>query len=181
VSVALQLRRQPLAGFSEIGLDEANELLVDWGHYLGDCDRPFRSEAYAYDVGGRIVSVAVSSSAVNHVTDLDGRTWHRNEIVELSRLCTRPGEEWATRVMLRQWRELAAPAWCCPRPRRGLRPLVAIAYSKNDRHDGRIYRFDGWEKIRETAGSGGGGAWSRKQYASDAAHGRKTLWLWRLA
>lgn len=62
---------------------------------------------------------------------------------------------------------------------RGLAPLAAVSYSKNDRHDGRIYRFDGWTKVTDRAGSSGGGQWSRKREKNDAANGPKTLWVWR--
>jgi hypothetical protein len=30
--------------------------------------------------------------------------------------------------------------------------------------------------LAENCGSNGGGAWSRKRYAGDAVHGKKTLW-----
>ena len=73
------------------------------------------------------------------------------------------------------WREIGGPRW----PYWSVK--AAIAYSQNVRHPGNIYRFDGWEKITDRAGSGGGGAWSRKRYAGNAALGPKTLWLWRYA
>jgi len=86
-----------------------------------------------------------------------------------------PEASWATRVILRLWLEVGAQAW-------PYWPVqAAVAYSQNARHLGNIYRFDGWERVTDKAGSNGGGAWSRKRYAGDAAHGRKTLWLWRYA
>jgi hypothetical protein len=152
-----------------VDLDEANALLVEWGHYLDECDRPFRNEAWVLDVMGVPVSLAITSSIVS--TTVAG--FYRNQVVELSRLATKPGERWATRVALRLWRECAA--------RRYLpwTPTAAIAYSKNDRHDGRTYRFDGWTKVTDTAGSSGGGTWSRKRSSGDSESGAKTLWLWR--
>lgn len=116
---------------------------------------------------------AISSSIVGE-TSAGYPKW---EAVELSRLASR--ERWATRVALRLWREVAAPRWPCPEPRSGLPALAAVAYSKNDRHEGRIYRFDGWTKVTDRAGSSGGGQWSRKRSKNDAANGAKTLWLWR--
>jgi hypothetical protein len=166
----------PIAGLIPVDEDEANALLVEWGHYLEDCNRPFRNEAFVLDVRGEPMSVAFTSSIVSPtVTDERDVTYRTQQVVELSRLCSRPGANWATRVALRLWRETAAPFYL------PWKPLAAIAYSKNDRHEGRIYRFDGWTKVRSTAGSSGGGAWSRKRYAGDAAHGPKTLWIWRYA
>lgn len=154
-------------GLHEVDIADANQLLTEWGHYLGPCLRPFHQEGWLLDVAGRPVSVAVSASAVAATT----AGYARQQIVELARLCS--GEPWATRVMLRLWREVCAPAWQCW-------PVsAAVAYSANDRHEGRIYRFDGWEKVTDRAGSSGGGTWSRQRSAGDAVHGRKTLWLWR--
>lgn len=117
------------------------------------------------------VSCAVSASTVSaHVRDeATGAIWPRRECVELARLCS--GEPWATRVMLRLWREVCAPQW----PHWPVKHL--IAYSQNDRHEGRIYRFDGWRKFTESGGSSGGGTWSTKRTASHAASGSKTGWV----
>lgn len=177
----------PIVGLAPIALAEANGLLDTWGHYLGPVNRPFRSEAWALDVAGHPVAVAVSCSIVSETISRwepndQGKlekveTWRKDEVVELARLCA--SERVWTRVMLRLWREVCAPRWQCPGERAGLAPLVAAAYSQNSRHDGTIYRFDGWERQSTTAGSSGGGAWSRKRDASDAVHGSKTLWLWR--
>jgi hypothetical protein len=163
----------PVAGLVPVSLAEANALLVEWGHYLGPCTRPFRNEAWALDVAGAPIGVAISSSIVG----VSSAGYPKEEVVELSRLAT--SERWATRVLLRLWREVCAPRWESFGSRAGMPPLAATAYSQNDRHEGRIYRFDGWELVTENAGSSGGGAWSRKRYAGDAAHGRKRLWLWR--
>jgi hypothetical protein len=168
VAVPLRLASVGVASFVPIAMDEANALLVDFGHYLGPCNRPFRSEGWALDILGEPVAVAVTSSTVSETA----AGYPRAELVELSRLAAR--ERWATRVMLRLWREVAARRYL------SWTPSAAVAYSQNDRHEGRIYRFDGWEKITERAGtSGGGGAWTRPRYATDAAHGSKTLWIWR--
>lgn len=157
-----------MAGVDPIGLHQANALLTAWDHSLGPCERPFGQEAYALHVDGHPVSLAISASIVNGPV----AGYERGEVVELARLCTRPGDEWATRVMLRIWREVCAPRW------RYWPVLAAVSYSQNQRHEGRIYRFDGWTKVTDQAGSTGGGAWSRKRYAGDAHHGKKTLWLW---
>lgn len=170
-AVPLRFASVSVAGVVSIDPAEADALLLEWGHYLEECDRPFRNEAWALDVGGRPVSLAITSSIVS--TTVAG--YRRQQVVELSRLATMPGERWATRVMLRLWRELCAQAYM------PWRPSAAVAYSKNDRHDGRTYRFDGWTKVTDKAGSNGGGTWSRKRDDGDAEGGHKTLWLWEYA
>lgn len=157
----------PVVGLTTIPLRRANRLLDDWGHYLGPVNRPFGSQAWTLELEGRPIAVAVSCSTVSATA----AGHDRDELVELARLCA--AEPWATRVMLRLWREVAAPRW----PYWTVR--AAVAYSQNERHDGRIYRFDGWDRVTDRAGSSGGGAWSRKRYATDAVHGPKTLWRWR--
>jgi hypothetical protein len=157
------------AGLTSIPVLVANKLLVEWGHYLGACERPFGVEAWALEVAGQPVSVAVSAST----TSSTAAGYDRQQLVELARLCSAPGAAWATRAMLRLWREVAAPSWSY------WSPAAAVAYSQNDRHDGRIYRFDGWTRHTDRAGSGGGGTWSTSRTGGHAARGAKSLWLWR--
>lgn len=159
----------PVAGVLPIEIDQANALLIQWGHKLGPVNRPFRQEAYALEVDGQPVSVAVSGSIVSATV----AGYRRTEVVELTRLCSDPAHSWATRVLLRLWRELLAPRWDCWPVR------AAISYSHNTMHRGDLYRFDGWEKGRGDCGSSGGGAWSRQRYATDAVRGSKTVWVWR--
>jgi hypothetical protein len=170
----------------------ANELLVEWEHSLGPCKRPMRNDAFAIQLDGRPISVAITSTIVSgHVAWTETSTvecdkgannisvnvtpvrYDRTEVVELARLCSAPGCAWATRIMLRMWREVCAPRWG------PWTPKVAVSYSQNAKHKGSIYRTDGWAKVREDCGSSGGGAWSRKRYAGEAHHGQKTLWVWR--
>lgn len=150
----MQLGLMPMIGLDTIDMATANDMLVEFDHYLGPCRRPFGQQAFAlYDDAG----------------------YPRGEVVELARLATRPGDAWATRVMLRLWREVCAPAWPY------WTAQAAVAYSQNSRHEGRIYRFDGWKRVRSDAGSSGGGTWSNKRTDGDAVKGSKTLWLWRIA
>ncbi len=152
-----------------VPLGQANDLLTRWGHYLGPTERPFRQEPWVLFVDNAPVSVAVSASTVSSTA----AGYDRHEIVELARLCST--SPWATRVMLRLWREVLAPRWDCW-------PVnAAVAYSKNDRHEGRIYRFDGWERVGSSAGSTGGGTWTKARGAADEAAGAKTLWRWTYA
>ena len=157
-----------LVGLVPLPVDQANVLLTEWGHTLGPVHRPFRQEAYSLELDGAPVSVAVSASIVSATV----KHLARGEVVELARLCTHPAHRWATRVMLRLWREVAAPRWACWPVR------AAVAYSQTRYHDGHIYRFDGWRLADEAAGSIGGGSWSRRRSAADAVHGRKRLWIW---
>lgn len=164
----------PLASFNEAQVDAVNELLITWAHDLGPCRRPFRQEGWILEVDGQPVAAAISASIVSaHLSDDAGtRLFGRGEVVELARLCAAPGSSWALRVMLRLWRQVAAPRWASWPVR------AAASYSKNARHGGQLYRFDGWRKVREDCGSSGGGAWSKQRGAADAVTGSKTLWLW---
>jgi hypothetical protein len=163
----------PAVGVEEIMNSEADRLLTAWGHYLGPCDRPFGKQSFALHIDGRPISLATSASTVSSTVRFSEKlVMPRTDLVELARLCTAPGEQWATRVMLRLWREVHAQQW----PHWPVR--AAVAYSQNDRHEGRIYRFDGWTKVRELPASGGGGQWSGKRAAGHVAHGAKTLWSW---
>lgn len=153
-------------GFVPIGLVEANRLVVAFEHNLGPCERPFRSEPWAFLVDGRPVAVAISASIVSSTAAGHKRT----EVVELARLAS--SERWANRLMLRWWREVGARRWSCWPVK------AAIAYSQNDRHEGRLYRFDGWTKFASSAGSsGGGGSWTAKRTSADEVHGPKTGWV----
>jgi antitoxin VapB len=163
-----RLLEAPMAGLYPLPVDEANRLIVDrWQHKLGAVNRPFRQEAYALELRGATVAVATSGSIVNGPV----AGYERNEVVELTRLA---GERWATRIMLRLWREVCAPAWdCWP-------VLAAVSYSVNALHTGDLYRFDGWEKVREDAGATRPtAAWGKPGVSRGAADGYKTLWVWR--
>jgi hypothetical protein len=159
----------PPVAVEPVGRTQANALLLAWRHSLGPCQRPFATQSYVLHLDGQPVSLAVSASTASATA----AGLSRRELVELARLCSGPGHAWATRVMLRIWREVCAPRW-------PYWPVTAaIAYSQNHRHQARIYRFDGWTKVTDRAGSSGGGTWSRRRDPSDPATGRKTLWLWR--
>lgn len=168
-ALAIQTSLVPGIAVEEVHGDIADDLLTRWGHYLGACDRPFGKQSVVLTVNGQPTAVAVSASTVSATV----AGYDRQQVVELARLCSAPGANWATRVMLRLWREVTAPSW------RYWPPAAAVAYSKNDRHDGRIYRFDGWTKVTDSAGSSGGGTWTRQREPGAAATGAKTLWIWR--
>lgn len=168
--------QMPLAGvgaavtFGECDQADSNRLLIDWQHSLGPCLRPYGIEPWLLEVAGAPVAVAVGATTVSATCG----DWKRTEVVELARLCTDPANRWATRVALRLWREVAAQRW----PHWPVR--AAMSYSQNDRHDGRIYRFDGWTRVRDNVGTTtGGGQWTKTRGEDHPAAGSKSLWEWR--
>ena len=170
MSLAERLFCAPVAGIVPVSTGEANALLTRWGHYLGPCERPFGQEGWVLDVDGTPVAVAVSASTVSATT---AGGYKRDEIVELARLCSDPQQRWATRPMLRLWREVAARRWSYWPVR------AAVAYSASRRHEGDIYRFDGWRLVNESKGENrGGGTWTKLRAADDPATGPKRLWVY---
>lgn len=157
-----------LVGFDPVSVDQANDLLVAWGHYLGASTRACATQAFVMEVNGDPVSVAVSAAPITQTV----AGYPFNEVVELTRLCTRGDSRWATRPMLRLWREVGARKW----------PYwdvsAAVAYSANSRHEGAIYRFDGWEMLNERAGKlDGNSSWDYNP--SPHSLGFKRLWVYR--
>lgn len=157
----------PLASFDAIEHSEANAYLEAWGHYLGECDRPFGRQSFGLYVANRLVSVAVSASTVSSTCG----GYQRDQVVELARLASAPSDRWATRVCLRLWRQQAPACWA---PKYW--PVQAVvSYSNETRHKGDIYRFDGWRKVAVMRGSAGGGTWTNKQEPE-----AKALWVYEL-
>lgn len=175
MTLAPTLLMVPVAGLVPVAPDTVNALMVRWGHDLGPCDRPFGMEGWTLDVDGVPVAAAMSASTVSSTVKMpDGRMAPRGDVVELARLCADPAERWATRPMLRLWRQVAAPRWSY------WPALAAVSYSTR-RHEGDVYRWDGWTLVRETQGSGGGGNWSSPRATSDPSAGRKRLWVWEMS
>ena len=165
----MRLIECPIAGVNKIEVGRANELLCRWGHKLGPINRPFLMEAFALEVEGEPVAVAVSASIVHGPV----AGYVTQEVVELARLAA--SNSWANRVMLRLWREVCAPRYAAWTPK------AAVSYSHNTLHSGDLYRFDGWVKVSDRKGStGNGGNWGRrgKGYANETIHGLKTLWVY---
>jgi hypothetical protein len=156
----------PMASFDVIDNSYADMLLVQWGHWLGGCNRPFGRQSFGLLLEGLgAISVAVSASTVSATCG----GYKRQEVIELARLCSDPEYRWATRVMLRLWRELAPPAW----PHWPVRAVVS--YSNALRHGGDVYRFDGWKKVADVRGSAGGGNWTRHKLMEP-----KSVWAYEL-
>ena len=168
----LRLCDAPMTALTELTLDDANELLVAWGHKLGACHRPFTVKAYCVELDGKPISLSISASTVT--ASLAGGILSRGEVVEQARLCTAPGHRWATPVMMRLWREVCARRW----PDWPVR--AAVAYQQNDGYTGGIYRWDGWIKVTDDAGAKRPMLnHGREAYATKPeAYGSKTLWCW---
>lgn len=171
-----QLPMFPVASFSllpagEEGLAQANGLIAQWGHEMGPIRRPFGWECWLLAIDEEPVSVAVSVSTVSATV----AGYRCDEVVELGRLCSRPGDEWANRVALRLWRQVAGPRW------HYWPAKAAVSYSKNATHGGDLYRFDGWTRVSEDAGAdcGPNATWSKKRDPEDPRSGPKSLWLWK--
>lgn len=130
----------PIAAFEECALDDANKLLVQWGHRMGPINRGEDDHygptgQYVLLAHGSPIAVATHSTLIRSYAGggLDFIT--RANGIELSRLCAaRPG---ICRVMLRLWREFVFPL---------LDRRYAISYQDADLHNGNTYRFDGWRR-----------------------------------
>lgn len=158
----------PLATWSQIDNGRADRLLVEWGHFLGACDRPYGIQSFGLLLEGDLVAVAVSASTVG--TSCGG--FPRRKVVELARLCSEPGHQELTRVALRLWRVTAPALWSA-----AYWPVEAcVSYANATRHKGDVYRFDGWRKVAESrAGSAGGPRAGNKTYD------RKSVWVFPLS
>jgi hypothetical protein len=143
----------PLISFDLIENRIADQSLVEWGHWLGGCNRPFGRQSFGLFIENQLRSVAVSASTVN--AKCGG--YDRQSVVELARLCSHPDHRDLTRVALRLWRVIGPVCWS-----RHFWPVVAaVSYSNAIRHTGDIYRFDGWRKVCEVSGGTAGTTWKR--------------------
>lgn len=158
----------PIVTFDLMDDIEADAALVEWGHWLGACNRPFGRQSFGLRIEGELVAVAVSASTVNATCG----GFRRGEVVELARLCAHPEHTDMTRVALRLWRKVAPRTW-------GARywPVKAlVSYANAVRHRGDIYRFDGWTKVADVRGGTAGGGWARgKEYEA------KSVWSFEVA
>lgn len=154
--------------FAPITRRQANALLVQWEHPLGEYRRPFGYQAWGMAVDGQAVAVVVSGSTVS--ARVDGEL-HRRNVVELARIARHPEHPGAMRAMLRLWRDYLARRW-------PYWPVeAAISYALPGKA-GNLYRFDGWQKVGARVPSGGGGTWSGVPVARGIADGRKTLFIY---
>ena len=155
---------------------EANVFLERWGHPLGGCNRPFEQNFWGMVVRSKVVAVVVTASPVSPtVRDDNERTWERKQVVELARIGSAPGKNWATRPLLRLWREVLVHEWA------SWTPKLLISYALPGTA-GNIYRFDGWTKIREVnkAAPGKSSQWAKGSATDTIGTGKKTLWAWHM-
>lgn len=157
----------PLVAFDLITNDFADQLLKDWGHWLGGCNRPFGRQSFGLSIEGEVLAVAVSASTVG----ASCAGFARKQCVELARLCSAPPHRDLTRPTLRLWRKVAPVAW----ERSYWRPLALVSYQNAVRHTGDIYRFDGWRRAAEVKGSTGGGTYSSTKKAE-----AKAVWVFEI-
>ncbi len=157
----------PLVSFDIIPNEIADDLLTQWGHWLGGCNRPFGRQSFGLSVEGLgLISVAVSASTVNKRC----AGFDRKSVVELARCASDPNHRWATRVCVRLWREVAPKCWSSK-----YWPVEAVvSYSNSLRHTGNLYRFDGWKRYGDVRGGVAGGNWSKGQKIDP-----KTVWYHR--
>lgn len=89
----------PLASLEPIPIVRANELLVQWEHAMGPCNRPYQATSFAHAllVHGQPLAVTITAGLISpHPGGLQHIT--RDNAVELARLCgtqrSGPGERW---------------------------------------------------------------------------------------
>lgn len=159
----------PRITFDVIENERADAALIEWGHFLGACNRPFGRVSFGLELDSQLVAVAVSASTVNARCGIDART----ECIELARLCSHPDHRDLTRVALRLWRKVAARTW----PHWKARALVS--YANATRHTGDIYRFDGWTKVADVRGGVAGG--NEGSWTKGKRYDPKSVWRFDLA
>jgi antitoxin VapB len=158
---------QPIAHLAAISREEANDLLIEFGHRIGAFKRAkFACEAHhALFHHGRPVAVTCTSEPVRETVGKTGL--RRDECIELARLAA--ASPALCRPMLRLWREFVLPEIG-----RVHRRCWGVSYQDKAMHTGNTYRFDGWTDL---GAAGGGGRDARS--GRNGRHMR--VWGWRLA
>jgi hypothetical protein len=180
----------PIIGWWEIDKHEATRLLIEWKHKLHEngepYQRPFGSMFFRMDVMGRPAAVVVIASTCNKwVSKKQGLT--RYDCVDLARICRSPDrrDNYCLRAVLRLSREYLAPLYPARYPKKWstLKAVCANSMPKIDeaKMDGKtgMYRFDGFELVRETSGKGGGGKRGKPSKVAHIGNGKRGLWLYR--
>jgi hypothetical protein len=160
--------------FQEIGPEQANDLIEEWGHPLGRCNRPYLSRAWGLAIDGQAAAVAMSASTVGATS----AGYKRAQVVELARIARHPDHPGIMRVMLRLWRDYFAArwdGWDSP-------PWAAVSYAlpadENGKGTGNLYRFDGWKLWGKCKPWGGGATWSNPSKANTLGDGIKKLYYY---
>lgn len=153
----------PLGLLERIDRAESNECLERWGHRMGPLRRPLFRGALDYGLRekGELIAIATADTLIRPTAQLT-----RHDAFELSRLCAAAPR--LTRLMLRLWTEIAYPeivrTWGTP---------WAISYQNAAMHNGDLYRFDGWVRLRYSTG----GRDPRSLLQTVTAQ-RRVLWGW---
>jgi hypothetical protein len=127
----------PLVTFEEITKEEANKLLILWGHKMGPLCRGNQAGLhYALIHNDKPVALTSQSNLISPVVGGGLNYLTRDNTIELSRLCAERTN--LCRVALRLWREFVFPLTDYQ---------YAISYQDADLHNGNIYRFDGWKRV----------------------------------
>lgn len=116
------------------------------------------------------------------------RGLHRYNTVDLARIGRSMDrrDRYCLRAVLRIAREYFVPAWfgryegwearsaeLCGRPQ-----IAAVSSTSMPGTPGSLYRFDGWEKLRESKGAKGGGH-QKPSRANAIQDGARGLWVYR--
>jgi len=126
----------PLLTLDAIPIQEANSLLVAWGHKMGPMNRPIgRQDAHALITHDGPVALVCTADLVRET--VGGAPFlNRNNSIELARVCA-VGRDW-NRVAVRLWRNVIFPMTGA---------TYAVSYQDAVLHSGDLYRFDGWTKV----------------------------------
>jgi hypothetical protein len=181
MSRQLALRTSPTVAFYEVELDEAVERLIAWRHPLhldGEpFSRPFGRVAFVMEDRGRVAAAVVLASTINASVSKD-HGLHRYNTVDLARIARSPDrrDRRCLRAVLRITVEYLAPFWLERYPRWS--ELAAVSSTSLPGTPGQMYRFDGWERLRQSKGPKGGG-WQKPSAANQIADGARGLWAYR--
>jgi len=197
MSRQLALRLSPVVAFYQVDVAEAEELLIAWRHPLHLPDdryptgrpyrRPFGSLAFVMEDRGRRAATVILASTINaSVSKTDG--WHRYNTVDLARIARSPDrrDRQCLRAVLRIARDYLVPLWLGIYPRWDARSaelcgrpqIEAVSSTSLPGTPGRLYRFDGFERLRVSKGAKGGGH-QRPSAANAIDDGARGLWVYR--
>jgi hypothetical protein len=197
MSRQLALRLSPVVAFYQVDVAEAEELLIAWRHplHLPDDEhptgrpytRPFGSLAFVMEDGSRRSAAVVLASTIN-ASVCKSRGWHRYNTVDLARIARSPDrrDQQCLRAVLRIAREYLVPLWLGIYPNWDARSaelcgqpqIEALSSTSLPGTPGKLYRFDGFERIRVSKGAKGGGH-QRPSAANAIDDGARGLWVYR--
>lgn len=157
----------------ECALRDANVLLREWDHPLGECNRPFGSIAHVWLLRGHPIACSVAASAVSPTVERYART----EVVDLARIGRHPDFPWVMRPWLRVWR--AELAFDYQRYEKFQPIIAAVSYSLPGKA-GHVYRHDGWRFVKwcKKASPGPNSGWANASATDSIEDGRKGLWIY---